>query len=44
MELENFGTTMENFANTMKALEIDFEKSSAVVDRYLEELRNLNLW
>jgi hypothetical protein len=43
-ELEGFGTKMESFVNTMKELEADFEKSSAIVDRYLEELYNLNLW
>ncbi|RIA80681.1 autophagy-related protein 17 [Glomus cerebriforme] len=44
MELEGFGAKMESFINTMKELEADFEKSSAFVDRYLEELYNLNLW
>jgi hypothetical protein len=44
MELEGFGTKMEDFVNTMKELEADFEKTSAIVDRYLEELYNLNLW
>ncbi|GBC05122.1 hypothetical protein RclHR1_06040013 [Rhizophagus clarus] len=44
MELEGFGTKMEGFVNTMKELEADFEKSSTVVDRYLEEIYNLNLW
>lgn len=44
MELEGFGTKMESFVNTMKELEADFEKSSTIVDRYLEEIYNLNLW
>ncbi|CAG8504399.1 21800_t:CDS:10 [Rhizophagus irregularis] len=43
-ELEGFGTKMESFVNTMKELEADFERSSTIVDRYLEELYNLNLW
>ncbi|CAB4442302.1 unnamed protein product [Rhizophagus irregularis] len=43
-ELEGFGTKMESFVNTMKELEAEFERSSTIVDRYLEELYNLNLW
>lgn len=35
---------MESFVNTMKELEAEFERSSTIVDRYLEELYNLNLW
>ena len=43
-ELEGFGTKMESFVNTIKEFEANFEKSSATIDRFLEELYNLNLW
>nr|CAG8505090.1 13917_t:CDS:10 [Entrophospora candida] len=43
-ELEKFTTKMENLSNKMKELEMEFEKSSQVVDKYLEELWNLNSW
>ncbi|RIB04284.1 autophagy-related protein 17 [Gigaspora rosea] len=43
-ELDNFGSSFENFSNTIKELEVDFEKSSVIVDRFLDELLNLNMW
>ncbi|KAF0539092.1 Autophagy-related protein 17 [Gigaspora margarita] len=42
-ELDNFGSSFENFSNTIKELEVDFEKSSVIVDRFLDELLNLNM-
>ncbi|CAG8529068.1 6068_t:CDS:10, partial [Acaulospora colombiana] len=43
-EVDGFGSHMENYANTMKELQADFERGSAVLDRLLEELLNLDLW
>ncbi|CAG8770288.1 7131_t:CDS:10, partial [Dentiscutata erythropus] len=42
-ELDNFGSSFESFSNTIKELEVDFEKSNVIVDRLLDELLNLNM-
>ncbi|RHZ84643.1 hypothetical protein Glove_78g56 [Diversispora epigaea] len=43
-ELDGFTNNFENYANILKELETHFEKDSAMVDRLLDELLNLNLW